>query len=221
MRTPLRLPARPTMTALASIGTALGQVEAAVHHRLLAPLWRLELQVQGVTLGAGVVTLGRPIVRAEAGSTIRLGDRVTLISRSDATALGVSHPVVLRTMTSSAEISIGDDCGLSGAAIVAALGIEIGARVLVGADVMVVDTDFHPVDEVPRRRRPLPPPQQSDRVVIEDDVFLGARAIVLRGVRIGSGSVIGAGSVVTTSIPAGVVAAGNPCKPLRELKPYP
>ncbi|WP_354298600.1 DapH/DapD/GlmU-related protein [Pseudarthrobacter sp. PvP022] len=53
---------------------------------------------------------------------------------------------------------------------------------------------------------------------IGDDVFIGARSIILKGVEIGNGSVIGAGSVVSASIPAGVVAAGNPCTVLRPLR---
>ena len=55
-------------------------------------------------------------------------------------------------------------------------------------------------------------------VVIEDGAFIGARCIILKGVRIGRGSVIGAGSVVSRDVPAGVIAAGNPAKVVKELK---
>ncbi|WP_233191214.1 MULTISPECIES: DapH/DapD/GlmU-related protein [unclassified Cryobacterium] len=63
----------------------------------------------------------------------------------------------------------------------------------------------------------MPAPVIGDRVVIEDDVFLGARSIVLKGVRIGTGSVIGAGSVVSRSIPPGSIAAGNPCRVIGKI----
>lgn len=57
----------------------------------------------------------------------------------------------------------------------------------------------------------------SAPITIEDNVWIGANATICGGVTIGSGSVIGAGSVVTKDIPAGVVAAGNPCRVLRPI----
>lgn len=57
----------------------------------------------------------------------------------------------------------------------------------------------------------------SKPITLEEDVWIGANAVVCGGVTIGKGSVIGAGSVVTKDIPAGVVAAGIPCKPIRPI----
>ena len=57
----------------------------------------------------------------------------------------------------------------------------------------------------------------SAPITLEDDVWIGANAVVCGGVTIGKGSVIGAGSVVTHDIPAGVVAAGSPCRPIRPI----
>lgn len=57
----------------------------------------------------------------------------------------------------------------------------------------------------------------SKPIRLEDDVWIGANAVVCGGVTIGKGSVIGAGSVVTRDIPAGVVAAGSPCRPIRPV----
>jgi len=54
-------------------------------------------------------------------------------------------------------------------------------------------------------------------MIIEDGVFIGMNSLVLKGVTIGARSVIGAGSVVTRSIPPGVIAAGNPARPVRPL----
>ena len=59
---------------------------------------------------------------------------------------------------------------------------------------------------------------KSAPVVIEDDVWVGAHCIILKGVTIGARSIIGAGSVVTKSIPADRVAAGNPCRVIKNLK---
>ncbi|KAF4725178.1 hypothetical protein FOZ63_015769, partial [Perkinsus olseni] len=52
-------------------------------------------------------------------------------------------------------------------------------------------------------------------ITIGDDVWIGGRTVVLPGVTIGTGSIIGAGSVVTKDIPAHTIAAGNPCKPIK------
>jgi acetyltransferase-like isoleucine patch superfamily enzyme len=170
-----------------------------------------------VILGRAVRIIGLPIVEMAAGSSIEVGDRCVIISRSQSTALGVSRPVILRTLREGARIDIGADVGLSGTTICAATHVSVGDRVLLGADVVVSDTDFHEIDAIPRRYLPPPQPNEADRVVIGRDVFIGARSIILSGSSIGEGSVIGAGSVVKGEIPAGVVAAGNPCRVIRPL----
>jgi acetyltransferase-like isoleucine patch superfamily enzyme len=123
----------------------------------------------------------------------------------------------MRLLADNASIEIGDDVGISGTTICAAVSIRVGNRCLLGADTMIFDTDFHPLSPDGRRYARPEWKEISSPVVIEDDVFLGARTIVMKGVTIGTGSVIGAGSVVTKSIPAGVVAAGNPAKVIRQI----
>ena len=171
----------------------------------------------GVTVGRGARLHGSPIVEVAAGSTISIGRAASLISSASATALGVAHPVVLRTLAPEARIRIGDDCGLSGTSVCAVVRVEFGDRVLVGADALVTDTDFHPIDILPRRYEQVPRAHPEDEVRIGDDVFIGARAVVLAGSTIGDGSVIGAGSVLKGEIPSGVVASGNPCRVVRSL----
>ncbi len=92
-------------------------------------------------------------------------------------------------------------------------GICIGRDGLFGAHVEIFDSDFH--DLHPTRRKAGT--QKIAPVEIGDNVFVGMGARILKGTSIGSDSVIGAGSVVTGSIPAGVVAAGNPARVIREL----
>jgi acetyltransferase-like isoleucine patch superfamily enzyme len=175
------------------------------------------LRREAVTAGADLCPWGRPIITRCADSAITLGAHVLLISNSRSTALGVAHPVILRTLRAGATIEIGDDVGLSGTSIVAAHSVRVGSRVLFGADVMIADTDFHPLEWYGRRYSDLPEPGEGDGVVIGDDVFVGARATILKGTTIGSGSVIGAGSVVSGTIPARCVAAGSPAKVVRML----
>jgi maltose O-acetyltransferase len=92
-------------------------------------------------------------------------------------------------------------------------GIKIGPRALLGSHVTVYDSDFH--DLRPGRRRGGIP--QMAAVELAEEVFVGDHVLILKGVTVGAHSVIGAGSVVTSSIPAGVVAAGNPARVIRAL----
>ena len=92
-------------------------------------------------------------------------------------------------------------------------GIRIGADGLFGAHVEIFDSDFH--DLHPRRRHAGTP--RMAPVDIGENVFMGMSVKVLKGVTIGADSVIGAGSIVSSSIPAGVMAAGNPARVVREL----
>lgn len=88
-----------------------------------------------------------------------------------------------------------------------------------------MDTDAHSLDYMVRRLRE----KNADGfgmdglsaatapIVIEDDVLIGTRCIILKGVTIGARSIIGSGSVVVKSIPADCIAAGNPCKIIRYI----
>lgn len=171
----------------------------------------------GAEVAAGVRFMGLPIFTRCEGSRLVIGERVVLCSWSRWTALGVAHPVVLRTLTSGALLRIGRDTGISGGSFCAAVQIDIGERCLIGADVVISDTDFHSLAPEGRSTGTDWSRVGSAPVRIGNDVFIGARAVILKGVVIGDGAVIGAGSVVTRSVPARAVAAGNPARCLREL----
>lgn len=163
-------------------------------------------------IGNSAIIRGLPIVSIARHSSIRIGDHAYLISRSRNTALGVNHPVILRTLKTNAKICIGSRFRSSGVTLCAASGISIGDRVTMGANVIVTDTDFHACD--PQIRSSMDDANQAKNaeVAIGDDVFVGMNALILKGVMIGRGATIGAGSVVTKDVPEGAVAAGNPAK---------
>lgn len=185
--------------------------------RLLAlPYIRLMFAVHGVAWGRRWRILGMPIIQRHRRSTITLGDGVTLRSWRFSNPLAPNHPVVLATRTAQARIQIGDDCGFTGGAIVAAERIQIGCRVLVGANCTITDTDFHPLEAAARQQDILAGAHRP--VVIEDDVFIGMNCLILKGVTLGRGSVVGAGSVVTKDVPAGVIVAGNPARVIRPIQ---
>lgn len=177
----------------------------------------LRLRAQGLKLGKNVRFYGMPIVEMAEGSRIQIGNGVVLCSDSRWTALGVNHPVVLRTLRPGARITIGDDCGVSGGVICAAISVDLGRGCLVGANVTIADTDFHPLRPLGRRHNGNWAEIRSKPVQIADNVFVGAGVVILKGVSVGADSVIGASSVVTQNIPAGVIAAGNPARSIRAL----
>lgn len=197
------------------------QLIARIWLKIMKEWWRLtvpmRLRAQGVELGGGVRFNGMPIVGMAKGSRIRIGDRVVLCSDSRFTALGVNHPVVLCTLRPDAEIIIGNDCGISGGSICAAIRVELGNECLLGANVTISDTDFHAIKPAGRRFNNNPQDIGAAPVIIEGNVFIGTGAVVLKGVHVGRNSVIGAGAVVTRDVPLDVVVAGNPAKILKEL----
>jgi maltose O-acetyltransferase len=89
--------------------------------------------------------------------------------------------------------------------------VRIGDYTLFGPSVQIL-TPMHPLEATLRRKQEFGKP-----VDIGSDVWVGGGALILPGVHIGANTVIGAGSVVTRDIPAGVFAAGNPCRVIREI----
>ncbi len=150
--------------------------------------------------------LGYPCVRNR--GTIRLGRNVVLCSRQGGNTIGVQQAVRL-TVSRGGRLSIGDGTGISGSSIYAAREISIGARVRIGSGCLIMDNDAHPLDPVDRDagRPPVTAP-----VRIDDDAFIGARSIVLKGVTIGRAAVVGAGSVVTKDVSPFTIVAGNPAR---------
>ncbi len=119
-------------------------------------------------------------------------------------------------------VEVGDDSVLVGAIFMCAQSIRLGQRVIVSYNVTIADSDFHPRDPELRKQDALANAPGGDRsrrpvvfarpVVIDDDVWIGIGAIVLKGVRIGRGAHVGAGAVVTRDVPAGATVIGNPAR---------
>lgn len=90
--------------------------------------------------------------------------------------------------------------------------VAIGNHVMLGPGVMIV-TAHHPIDPTLRNKGY----GLGTEIRIDDNVWIGAHVIITPGVQIGCNTIIGAGSVVTHSIPSNVIAAGNPCKIIRSI----
>ena len=141
---------------------------------------------------------------------IALGDHVCLRSRTASNVL-LTRRCVLAATRDEAVLEIGDNVGISGATLVASTGIFVGPRTLIGAEAMIVDTDFHPLDPAQRRIHQTAG-ALSGPVHVGSDVFIGARALILKGVSIGDGAVVGAGAVVTKDVAPGAIVGGNPAR---------
>lgn len=153
-------------------------------------------------LGKRVRVWGKPTVRND--GVMIIGDRSRLIST-----------IVRLELVSERDgcLEIGESTFINyGCSIAANQLIRIGRNCSIGTHAILIDNNYHSLD--PERRNERPP---SAPIVLEENVWLGARVIVLRGVTIGANSVIGAGSVVTHNIPPHSVAAGIPAKVIKVL----
>ncbi len=132
------------------------------------------------------------------------------------------------SLGADATVKIGDFTLLNGALVMAEERIEIGSHCLISWNVGLADSDFHPLSPAQRlidahalapylKDRPPRPKLRTAPVIISDNVWIGMNAIILKGVTVGENSVVAAGAVVTKTVPANVVVAGNPAVVVREL----
>jgi len=132
-------------------------------------------------------------------STILVGNNVSLFKDARLSAYGTDHHAVLKIGDNS---NIGDrteiHCGKE---------VTIGNGCLISWDVVIMDWDHHRINSEQHVYKP---------VVIEDKVWIGCKAVILKGVTIGTGAIVAAGSVVTHNVPPHSLAAGNPAVIIKE-----
>ena len=175
----------------------------------------ISIRRRGLTFTGVHVLSGRILFRLADSTHIRLGKDVILNAKMAKNTLEARGPLVLRTFHPGATISIGDDTGITSSTISASGRIEIGKRVLIGSGCLITDSDHHVVvmtNGDVRRHMGLPEPKTENNIEICDDAFIGARSIILKGVRIGKNAVVGAGSVVSRDVDDNTVVAGNPAR---------
>lgn len=136
----------------------------------------------------------------------------------------------LLTFAHGGEIRIGEYCYIGeGTRIWSARSIRLGNRVLIAHNVTIMDSLTHPIGAAKRHEHfrqiiTTGHPRELDlgerAVDIGDDVWIGCMSIVLRGVSLGRGAIVGAGSVVTENVPPWTLVAGNPARPIRELEQH-
>lgn len=165
----------------------------------------------GVDSGKGVLFQGKTLLRTH-GHEIVIGDRVKFISAPRCNLVGLAGPTILDTLKGG-RIKIGDDSGFSSVVISSKTSVSIGNRVKVGGNSRIFDHDFHSVDPSVRHSPFDFAKCRTAPVKIDDDVFIGTNAIILKGTHIGARSIIAAGSVVFgLSIPPDSLVRGNPAR---------
>lgn len=145
----------------------------------------------------------------------KIGDHIIIRNSIRSNYVGLTKKCSL-FIEPGAQLEIGDYTGLSGTTIYCSSKIIIGSHVNLGGNVFIWDTDFHPLNYLDRR---IHKENQinSKPIIIGNDVFVGANSMILKGVNIGDRSIIGAGSVLTKSVPDDEIWGGNPARFLKKL----
>ena len=158
----------------------------------------------------GKAVKGNRVVFTNNG-TISIGNNVLLNSYPGGELVSTG----IHAYFSYSKVIIGQNCILNGTMIYCRSRVTILANCMFGPGVKIIDNDSHRVsiNSSERRKAPITIP-----VCINENVWVGANSLILKGVTIGENSIIAAHSVVTKDIPKNTLVAGNPAKVIRELK---
>jgi acetyltransferase-like isoleucine patch superfamily enzyme len=147
---------------------------------------------------------------------IKIGQNFKANSGKNYNVIGGDKKLTL-ICAKGASLHIGNNVGISNSTIVCTDEIIIKDNVMIGGSCRIWDTDFHSLD--PNIRGTLDDKhfRKSKLIVINKNVFIGGFSIILKGVNIGENSIIGAGSLVTKSIPKNQIWGGNPAKFIKNI----
>lgn len=188
---------------------------------------RVKFHRLGIKFGKNLKVMDCLYIKKSNSSIISIGDNFTFSSGGGYNPISSNIKGYLR-LDNNAVLLIGNNCGMSSSVLWVKESMVFGNNVKIGGGTLLMDNDCHSLDY--RHRNGSMRGDQgelidsknakSSPIVIEDDVLIGARCIILKGVTIGARSIIGAGSVVSKSIPSDCIAAGNPCKIIKRINKY-
>jgi len=158
-------------------------------------------------------------LKIHVGALVQIGNNCTIMSGAGLNPLSRNIKTCIY-VGKKATLKLGNDVGISSSTLWVKESVSIGNSVAIGADCIIMDTDAHNLDWKIRCSEETNEYGESvdmvtaasAPIVIEDNVLVGARCIILKGVTIGARSIIGSGSIVTKDIPSDCIAAGNPIK---------
>lgn len=168
-----------------------------------------------IEIADGVVFSEMPYINLHPESTIKIGSRTMINSKQSWLHVAAYSKVHLLADRAGAKIEIGEDTRFHASCIRAYKSVKIGSRCLIANNCQIMDASGHGLsfEDVTKRIEQIP--FKIAPVEIEDDVWLCEGVTVLPGVTIGRGTIVGARSVVTKSLPSMCIAAGNPARVVR------
>lgn len=162
-------------------------------------------------------TTGVPYIMVARGGRMTIGNNFAMNNGITGNPIGCYDSCTF-FVDKGASLRIGENVGISQAAIVCTKDVVIGNFVKIGGGVKIYDTDFHSLDPKIRASKDDVKHRKQSKVLIRDNAFIGAFSIILKGITIGENSIVGAGSVVSKSVPDNEIWAGNPAKFIKAIK---
>ncbi len=200
-------------TALAGGAAARGWLAV----RFWSLVARIRLRAHGARVGRRLRVRGPVHLHCHRTGAIRIGDDCRIQSGFAGNPVGGGTRMAI-WVGPGGRLTLGDRVGLSNSTIVCMSAVSIADDVFLGGGSRIYDTDFHSL-RASERGRPGNPGTRTAPVTIGRRVFVGGHSILLKGIEVGEESVVGAGSVVRSSVPAREIWAGNPAVPLRRMRP--
>lgn len=185
--------------------------------------YKIVLKATKVKYGKGLLLKGMPVIFNKNGAKLYIGENVTIKSSFLSNLVGLYSRTIIVTRSSNAQITIGNNVGISGTTIYARNSIEIGDNTCIGGNTKILDNDFHPIEFEERNRLMMSKDGgnadciPAKPIVIGKNCFIGCNSIILKGTTLGDGCVVGAGAVVCGTFEKNCVIAGNPAKVIRRL----
>jgi acetyltransferase-like isoleucine patch superfamily enzyme len=200
------------MTVFSFIYRSVRAIDAKIYKVWCALIAAIKLKGNQVKYGNELVSNGTPKIDVHRSGKMTIGDNFSMNNGKRYNTIGRQQPCYF-VVRANAELTIGNNAGISATAIVCAKKITIGDNVKIGGNTVIYDTDFHSLDHVLRADKTKDAANAKNASVnIGNNAFIGAHSTVLKGVTIGEGAIIGASSVVTANVPPYEIWAGNPAR---------
>lgn len=177
---------------------------------------RFKMTAYGILFGKNLMIQGNIYIKIGINSVVKIGDDCFFKSGRGINPLSRNIKSEI-SVEDGANLIIGNNCGFSSVCLWAHELIKIGNNVNIGADTILMDSDAHSLSYKDRHDAKIDFKNKKNvPIIIDDDVLIGTRCIILKGVHIGARSIIGSGSIVVRNIPSDCIAAGNPAKMIKK-----
>lgn len=194
---------------------AFRKIFLLLRNPIYTPIAKFIFFLNGVSFGRKLKVRGFLNVNVTRRGSVLIGNNFSINSGNNYNIIGRQQRTIFWV---DGKLLIGNNTGISGTAIICNYDIEIGNNVKIGGNTVIYDTDFHSLDvELRNDKTKDKKNAKCEKVTIKNNVFIGAHSTILKGVTIGTNSIIAASSVVSKSIPDNEIWGGNPIKFIRKL----